>query len=242
LIPIKELFDLSVDEEEVFKIAILDACRNTAPKIDGDIVKTADHTAAVPDERLVAQKSVKFRGGVITNTENVAFVEEDLMSFDNLVRFSSCRKGQQSLEDGKAGHGIFTKFVLEALSGKADKQTELDAKGNEIVIKGDGEINFFELTDYVIRKTRDYVKEQYGGKFAQKPSMSASETSTAVIMGYTGETRKNIDLDKRGTMLAQKQSVGRLEQLQRAQSIVNTARQFGAPIPSIPSIPGLGRW
>ncbi|MDR3108150.1 MAG: caspase family protein, partial [Planctomycetaceae bacterium] len=123
------------DKEEVFKIAILDACRNTAPKVDGDIVKTADHTADVPDERLVARRSVKFRGGVITNPENVAFAEEDLMSFDKLVRFSSCRKGQQSLEDGKAGHGIFTKFVLEALSGKADEQTELDAKGNEIVIK-----------------------------------------------------------------------------------------------------------
>jgi uncharacterized caspase-like protein len=240
LIPIKELFDPSADKEEVFKIAILDACRNTAPKVDGDIVKTANHTAAVPDERLVAQRSVKFRGGIIAHPENVAFAEEDLMSFDNLVRFSSCRKGQQSLEDKKEGHGVFTKFVLEALSGKADEQTvTVDANGRKTVSNGDGEINFFELTDYVTRKTQDYVKEQYGEKFAQKPSMSASETSAAIIMGYTGETRKNIDLDNRGTILAKKQSVGRLEQLQRVQSIVDTARGFGAPIPSIP---GLGRW
>ncbi|GHT11711.1 hypothetical protein FACS1894170_05640 [Planctomycetales bacterium] len=242
LIPIKELFDSSVEKEEVFKIAILDACRNTAPTIDGDIVKTANHTAAVPDELLVAQRSVKFRGGAIVNPENVAFAEEDLMSLDNLVRFSSCRKGQQSLEDKKEGHGIFTKFVLEALRGKADEQTVTDGNGKKTVSNGDGEINFFELTDYVTRNTQGYVKEQYGGEFVQKPSMSASETSAAVVMGYTGATRENIDLDNRRTMLAKKQSVERLEQLQRAKSIVDKARQFGAPIPAIPAIPGLGRW
>jgi hypothetical protein len=215
LIPIKELFDPSAEKEEVFKIAILDACRNTAPKIDGDIVKSANHTAAVPDESLVAQRSVKFRGGVITDPENVAFAEEDLMSFDNLVRFSSCRKGQQSLEDGKAGHGIFTKFVLEALDGKADEQTvTVDNAGKTTVSNGDGEINFFELTDYVTRKTQDYVKGQYGGKFTQKPSMSASETSTAVIMGYTEVTRDKIDLDKQYNEIMLRSKKNEVEKVQ----------------------------
>jgi uncharacterized caspase-like protein len=230
LIPIKELFDPAPAKAEVFKIAILDACRNAALIMDGNTVKSVNHTAAVPEE--LAQKSVESRTRIETELENalledVVFNENDLMSFDNLFRFSGCRRGQVSWEAPGTQHGVFTKFILEALSGKADEPMgTFGPNGQAIVGDGDGDISFFEVTSYVARETQKYAREVLGK--TQKPSMCASETSAAIVIGYSPQ--KKVDFDKRTSLFAADQSSGRglsieqkLDRVNTVMSIINTA-------------------
>ncbi|MEQ8791501.1 MAG: SUMF1/EgtB/PvdO family nonheme iron enzyme [Pirellulaceae bacterium] len=67
---------------------------------------------------------------------------------EGIVLLSSCRAGQVSLEEEDFGHGVFMHYVLEALSGKGDKD-------------GDGKVSLGELSRYAGKETKVYVARKF---------------------------------------------------------------------------------
>jgi formylglycine-generating enzyme required for sulfatase activity len=76
----------------------------------------------------------------------------------------SCSSGERSWEEPNLGHGVFTYFLLEALSGKADREY----RGNS-----DGMVSYLEFQDYVYRKTSEHVWKTHNGA-KQTPSFQAN--------------------------------------------------------------------
>lgn len=96
--------------------------------------------------------------GAIRPGENAAALNAALLDVDkSLLSFTASRDREQSFEspDWGGGHGIFTYYVVRALEGGADQNS-------------DGIVDANELVDYV----RRHVREATGGK--QNPIESGS--------------------------------------------------------------------
>ena len=81
---------------------------------------------------------------------------DDLESPKGVMQMVACAPGEYSYESEKLGHGVYTYFLLEALSGKADTNH-------------DGIVTLKEVDLYVSRETNAYVRENY--KKTQRPSI-----------------------------------------------------------------------
>jgi uncharacterized caspase-like protein len=71
----------------------------------------------------------------------------------NLI-FTSCEAGEKSLESTElgGGHGVFTYFLLEAMTGDADRR---DNNGN-----ADGQVSLGEAIDYTIDKVKRFSQNR----------------------------------------------------------------------------------
>jgi uncharacterized caspase-like protein len=149
LIPLSSLFSGSEEKKGVHKIAILDACRN------------------VGDVQGGGRNAVTFvRGSETQSVDLPNFQESDLSRFKKLDRLASCAEGQKAHEDPAMSHGVYSNFMIKGLNGAAD--------GDE-----NGEITVQELTQYVAKETKNYVKNKFQQE--QNPTHSANESETFVI-------------------------------------------------------------
>jgi formylglycine-generating enzyme required for sulfatase activity len=73
-----------------------------------------------------------------------------------LLLLASCAPGECSYEEPEWGHGIFTYFLMEGLSGAADQ-------------RGRGYVTMLDLYQYANEKTRTYVANKRGK--VQRPSL-----------------------------------------------------------------------
>lgn len=86
------------------------------------------------------------------------------------VLMMAAAAGQESLEDGSigSGHGLFTYYLIDGLSGVADAEGKKD---NKITVQ--------ELQQYVFKKVQGVAQEQFKKK--QEPYFCCSENSDRVI-------------------------------------------------------------
>lgn len=78
------------------------------------------------------------------------------------VAFFSCKPNQMAIEDKDLKQGVFTHFLVEGLSGKADQPL-----ANQ---PADGIVTFAELAAYVANNTYSFVFTKYQGR-KQSPEM-----------------------------------------------------------------------
>ena len=116
------------------KLVVVDACRND-PSLGG--AKTFSNEARDFGKSLGTQPP------------------------EGIVLLSSCSPGEISREDEKLRHGVFTHFLLDGLSGKAD--------GNQ-----DGEISLNELFRHVGRETKLHVAHKFND--SQRPYLRGETT------------------------------------------------------------------
>lgn len=83
-----------------------------------------------------------------------------------LAIFYACSKDERSFENDTLKHGVFTHYVLEALRGSGDSDS-------------DGEIGVFELTHYVPRRVNDFVRSKYGT--SQVPKLRGNVTEFPLV-------------------------------------------------------------
>jgi uncharacterized caspase-like protein len=168
LISLADLFAGLEKMHKVKKIAILDACRNVLGGKDKKFTRTAYITST-------EKHYVHDRSGRTTEKSEVKellpdglfnFNEEDLQKYRTLFRLSSCMPGQNSYEDSKINHGIFTKFLLEGINGQADFD-----RNNQITTE--------ELARFTKTKTADYARQEL--QVEQTPVSSSNEFSSCVI-------------------------------------------------------------
>ena len=76
-----------------------------------------------------------------------------------ILALTSCAPGEVSLEADEFHHGVFMNYVLEGLSGKADRES-----GNR-----NGQVSLLELYGYASMQTKLYVMRKYNR--AQKPTL-----------------------------------------------------------------------
>ena len=160
LIAVGDLFAGLESRRGVKKIAILDACRNF-PLVGGEKGEKSGFRSI----------QITTAGGrsVESLAENYAFSETDLQYYQNLFRLTSCSQGQLSFEDEKIRHGIFTKCLVDGLSGQAD-------------INRDGKVSIEELAVHVKETTPPYVEKLW--KVKQEPLSSSNEFGTCVLTVY----------------------------------------------------------
>jgi len=98
-----------------------------------------------------------------TNNDNAEIIKAYLAGLANTsegnVTFMASSSRQQSLEDEKLGHGIFTYYLIKGLQGEADKEQK-ESKGYD-----DGVISVSEMETYLSNKI------QQATKYMQKPSV-----------------------------------------------------------------------
>ncbi|XDD48420.1 caspase domain-containing protein [Leptospira sp. WS39.C2] len=88
--------------------------------------------------------------------EGVGFKDAEIVSI-----FYSTKVGYSSFEDPKSGYGIFTKYLIYGLEGRAD-------------VNFNGEVTYSELSNYVIQSMKDWTKENqklqkpYTKEYAEK--------------------------------------------------------------------------
>ena len=128
-LPIKEILDWVAKLKVKKSLLLLDACRESLPR---------GASRGINDSALRAQK-----------------FEQSSVS----AVFYATKTGWSSFDDPNSAHGIFTKFLLEGVKGKADFQ-----QGNS-----DGIVTFKELSDFVELQVTSYAHEQ---KLDQSPSVS----------------------------------------------------------------------
>ncbi len=128
-LPIKEVLDWISRLKVQKSLLLLDACRQT-------IAKSASR--GLSDTSLRAQKFEQSKVSAV---------------------FYATKTGWSSFDDPNSTHGIFTKFLLEGMKGKADFQ-----QGNS-----DGIVTFKELSDFVEQQVTSYAHEL---QLDQSPSVS----------------------------------------------------------------------
>ncbi len=128
-LPIKEVLDWITKLKVRKSLLLLDACRESLPR---------GASRGINDAALRAQK-----------------FEQSSVS----AVFYATKTGWSSFDDPNSTHGIFTKFLLEGMKGKADYQM-----GNS-----DGIVTFKELSDFVEQQVTSYAHEQ---QLDQSPSVS----------------------------------------------------------------------
>ncbi|MBV8818439.1 MAG: caspase family protein [Acidobacteriaceae bacterium] len=119
--------------------------------------------------------------------ETSAQVNAKLLSLDqSLFSLTASRDREISYEgkDWGGGHGIFTYYVWQGLSGAADEN-------------GDGIVSADELADYVRRN----VREQSGGK--QNPTSDKGSFDTNMLLAYNPTSAKpgEAPAPKEGTLI-----------------------------------------
>lgn len=106
----------------------------------------------------------------------------------------SASSGQEAIEDRKIGngHGLFTYYLIDGLSGNADIET-----GNK-----DGRVDFAELEDYVRPKVRNEAQQKYNHRqipyFAtNEPSKIINKVDTNFLKQWqaTKQTTKEVNSD-----------------------------------------------
>lgn len=96
--------------------------------------------------------------------QSVSFKDTEVISI-----FYSSKLGSPSFEDQKSGYGIFTKYLIYGLEGRADANFN-------------GEVSYSELTTYVIFSLKDWSKEN---QKSQRPyTKEYTEKSEDVILTY----------------------------------------------------------
>lgn len=127
-----------------FKMLLVDACRNR--------VKISPN--------LLASKGISGIKSVDGFNKSIG-VESRLPK--GTVMFLSCDSGEYSREDPKLGHGLFTHYFIEGLTGRADTQH----RGNR-----DGIVSIKELREYVRFYTGEHAWR--AGHYRQTPSLYTS--------------------------------------------------------------------
>lgn len=100
---------------------------------------------------------------------------QDLTLPGGMAAFFSCAAGQRSFEHPDLKHGVFFHHVLKGWNGAADN--------------GDGKLTLTELTGYVTRETKDYVRLKLGA--AQTPFFKAELTDEWVLNQLQPSTETN---------------------------------------------------
>lgn len=84
-----------------------------------------------------------------------------LAEAEGVITFASCKGNQESFESPEDGHGIFTKYLLEALRGAADTNH-------------DGAATFKEVWEYVPGKVKEWSMLHKGKDRLQEPIFHAA--------------------------------------------------------------------
>ena len=92
-----------------------------------------------------------------------------LAEAEGVITFASCRGNQESFESPEDGHGIFTKYLLEALRGAADKNH-------------DGAATFKEVWEYVPGKVKEWSMLHKGRDRLQEPVFHAASVTDFDIL------------------------------------------------------------
>ncbi|MFC1716389.1 caspase domain-containing protein [Candidatus Poribacteria bacterium] len=88
---------------------------------------------------------------------------------EGVITFASCRGDQESFESPEDGHGIFTKYLLEALRGAADSDHN-------------GAATFKEIWEYVPGKVREWSMLHKGKDRLQEPVFHATSVTNLDIL------------------------------------------------------------
>lgn len=96
--------------------------------------------------------------------QNVTFKESEVVSI-----FYSTKVGYSSFEDEKSGYGIFTKYLIYGLEGRADSNF-------------DGEVTFSELNNYVVQSLKEWSKTNQ--KFQKPYTKEYAEKTEDVILTF----------------------------------------------------------
>ena len=97
-----------------------------------------------------------------------------------ILALTSCAPGEMSMESDDLRHGVFMNFLLEGLSGKADRDG-----GN-----GDGQVSLLELYRYTNVQTKRYVARQFNhgqtptlrGEIPEDYEITSATTDPAVLV------------------------------------------------------------
>ncbi|MCA9028579.1 MAG: SUMF1/EgtB/PvdO family nonheme iron enzyme [Planctomycetaceae bacterium] len=132
LLPLDELYDELAQCTAATKLLIVDACRNDPT--EPTIFKSGLASATLP-------KLPPPPGGT--------------------AAFFSCKADQRAIEDPELERGVFTHFLVQGLSGKADQPLERSP--------ADGIVTFAELSTYVANNTYAHVYNKY--RVRQSPEL-----------------------------------------------------------------------
>ena len=135
LISTDELYKALGDCDAATRLLIVDACRN-------DPNRTEEFRTA-PLASKTMPKLPPPPGGI--------------------VAFYSCKANQMAIEDKDLGHGVFSHFLVQGLTGRADQPLE----GSP----ADGIVTMSELTSYVANNTYSHVLNKYKGRHKQSPDI-----------------------------------------------------------------------
>ena len=114
------------------KLFVVDACRNI-PDLKRNIATLDDGTTRdMPIAIDVNAEENQARSVTITSAKAV-----------DIALLQSCSQGETSLENPDLGHGVFTYYLVEALSGKAD-------------YNHNGAVSILELQMYVDEKSQNF--------------------------------------------------------------------------------------
>lgn len=103
------------------------------------------------------------KGNANDNAEIIkAYTEGLANSSDGNAAFLASSARQQSLEDEKLGHGIFTYYLVKGLQGEADKEQQESAGYDN------GIVTISELSTYLANNIQKHTK------YKQKPSLEGS--------------------------------------------------------------------
>ena len=134
LLSLERLYKLLALSPADVKLMLVDACRND-PRPGG--VKDLKATA---ESKKLAESLDKPPQGILV--------------------LSSCAPGQVSVEDPELGHGVFMNYILDGLSGQADR-----TEGNR-----NDRVSLLELYRFASAKTKSHVAQKR--RIAQTPELS----------------------------------------------------------------------
>jgi uncharacterized caspase-like protein len=86
----------------------------------------------------------------------------------NVVALFSCSAGESAWESEELKHGVFFHHVIQGLQGKA--------------ARAESEVTLAALTDYVQRRVRDFVKEEFGADVRQRPELVGRFSGTVELV------------------------------------------------------------
>ena len=152
LLPTEDVYDLLKDCPASLKVMLVDACRND-PHLGG-----ARTMRASPGTRALAR----------------SFQES---TPEGIVLLNSCSPGEISWEEDEFGHGVFMHFVLDALRGAGDRNS-------------DQRVSLAELARYANEQTKLYVAHRFSK--SQRPFITNESTLDALDFGLTCEPAEEI--------------------------------------------------
>jgi formylglycine-generating enzyme required for sulfatase activity len=126
MVLLESVYELMNESEAHFKLILVDACRN---------IPLQEGCKALSD-RKSCEKNSK------------AFTKEFAEPPKGIIALTSCAPGQFSYEDKRFQHGVFMKFYIEGLQGKAD-------------FNKDGVISLLESYQHSSRKTSNYIDKRF---------------------------------------------------------------------------------